>query len=65
MRARRGARLTMRLGGTVEDKALRRACPKCEAAIGHRCVRIVAGTGERIPVKRIHPERKEEGDGRG
>lgn len=54
----------MRLGGSVEDKALRRACPKCEAAIGHRCVRIVAGTGERIPVKRIHPERKEEGDGR-
>jgi hypothetical protein len=61
VRARRGARLAMRLGGSVEDKALRRACVRCEAPMGHRCVRVVAGTGERIPIKRIHPERKDEG----
>jgi len=55
MRHRRTARLTMRLGGAVQDKDLAERCPRCDAAPGWRCVRYVGA--QRMVLKNAHKER--------
>ncbi len=52
---KRNPRYTGRLLG-MPDRRLTRACPKCSAAIGWRCVAKVGS--QYIQLKSVHPERE-------